>query len=254
MTSAVAEASDKAQEIDEKVQRFFEIVNDTISWVPWPASELIGPIEDGMERLAREMQKFWDEVNQLFEQRGDPDRLRQAGVAWADSIGNPLGDIAGNIGLENHKTNLEWTGRAAEAYKALVPAQKEALGGLKDVAITMRTSLDDMAESIEDFWQAIVIAFVSFLVGVAAAIASAFGVVTVPAGIAVLLGAVGVGLTFIFQAVQAIDSHMDVIRDQQTAVQQSLRDIGTKWEQSNIAAMSDASVTDGDASDWQPFE
>lgn len=253
MTSAVAEAEGKSQEIEEKVQRFFDIVNDTISWVPWPASELLGPIEDGMENLAQEMQKFWDEVNQIFEQPGDADRLRQAGVAWADSIGNPLGDTAGDISLENHKTNIEWTGRAAEAYKALVPAQEEALSGLKDIAITMRTSLDDMAESIEDFWQAIVMAFVSFIVGAVAAIASAFGVVTIPAGIAVLLGAVGVGLALIFQAVQAIDSHMDVIRDQQTAVQQGLRDVGTKWEQSNIAAMSDASVTDGDASDWRPF-
>lgn len=253
MTSAVAEADSKFQEIDEKVQRFFEIVNDTISWVPWPASELLGPIEDGMEKLAQEMQQFWDEVQQIREQPGNADRLREAGVAWADSIGNPLGDIAGNISLENHKTNIEWTGRAAEAYKALVPAQEEALDGLKDIAIKMRTSLDDMAESIEDFWQAIVIALVSFAVGAAGAIASAFGVVTIPAGIAVLLAAVGVGLTFIFQAVQAIDSHMDVIRDQQTAVQQGLRDVGTKWEQSNIGAMSDASVTDGDASDWRPF-
>lgn len=192
-------------------------------------------------------------MNQLFEQRRNPDRLRRAGVAWADSIGNPLGEIAGNISLENHQTNLEWTGRAAEAYKALVPAQEEVLDGLKAIAITMRTSLDDMAESIEDFWQVIVIALVSFLVGAVAAIAGAFGVVTIPAGIAVLLGAVGVGLTFIFQAVQAIDSHMDVIRDQQTAVRQSLHDVGTRWEQSSIGAMSDVSVTDGDGSDWRPF-
>lgn len=253
MTSAVAEADRKFHEIDEKVRRFFEIVNDTISWVPWPASELLGPIEDGMEKLAQEMQKFWDEARQVREQPGNADRLREAGAAWANSIGNPLGDIAGNISLENHKTNIEWTGRAAEAYKALVPAQEEALSGLKDMAIKMRTSLDDMAESIEDFWQAIVIALVSFAIGAAGAIASAFGVVTIPAGIVVLLGAVGVGLTFIFQAVQAIDSHMDVIRDQQTAIQQGLHDVGTTWEQSNITAMSDASVTDGDASDWRPF-
>lgn len=58
MTSAVAEAESKVQEIDEKVRRFFEIVNDTVSWVPWPASALVGPIEDGMEKLTQEMQQF----------------------------------------------------------------------------------------------------------------------------------------------------------------------------------------------------
>lgn len=116
------------------------------------------------------------------------------------------------------------------------------------------TSLDDMAESIEDFWQAIVIAFASFLVGAVAAIASAFGVVTIPAGIPALLGAVGAGLGFIFQVVQAIDSHMDVIRDQTTTVQQGRHDIGAEWKQSNITAMSDASVADGDGSDWRPFQ
>lgn len=253
MTSAIAEASGKADEIEQKIQEFFNAVNDTISWVPWPLSDLIEPIERGMENLSQEVQKFWDEVKEPFEKPGNPDRLRQAGVTWSDSVGDPLGEIAGNIGLENHQTNIQWTGSAAEAYKALVPPQVDALNGLKDLADKMRTSLDDLAESVEDFWLAMKIALASFAAVIIGALVSAFFVVTIPAAIGVIIGACTAAIAFIGATIAALDSHMDVIRDQQTAVVQGVQDVGTAWEASNIAGISDASVTDGDASDWRPF-
>lgn len=107
-------------------------------------------------------------MNQLFEQPGNSDRLREAGAQWAGDIGNILGDIAGDVSLDKLRTNIEWTGRAAEAYKATVPAQGEALNGLKDLALEMRTSLDGLAQSIDNFWLAMKIAFATFVVAVVA--------------------------------------------------------------------------------------
>lgn len=253
MTSAIAEASDKTDEIEQKIQEFFDAVNDTISWVPWPLSDLIEPIERGMDKLGQEMQKFWQEVQEIFEQPGDPDRLREVGVTWAENVGNVLGEIAGDIGLDKHQTNIQWTGSAAEAYKAIVPAQVDALNGLKDLAGKMRTSLDDLAESVEDFWLQMKVAFGIFAAAIIGALVSAFFVVTIPAAIAVIIGACLAAIGFVGATINALDSHMDVIRDQQTAVAQGAEDVGTEWEASNIAGISDASVTDGDASDWQPF-
>ncbi|MGH3917085.1 MAG: WXG100 family type VII secretion target, partial [Pseudonocardiaceae bacterium] len=250
MTSAIAEASDKADEIEQKIREFFDAVNDTISWVPWPLSDLIEPIEQGMENLSQEIQRFWDEVTEPFRKPGNPDRLRQAGMTWSDSVGDALGEIAGNIGLQNHQTNLQWTGSAAEAYKALVPAQVDALNGLKNLAEKMRTSLDDLAESVEDFWLMMKIAFASFAAVIIGALVSAFFVVTIPAAIGVIIAACTAAVVFVGATINALDGHLDVIRDQQTAVVQGIQDVGTRWEASNIAGISDASVTDGDASDW----
>ncbi|HEX2297183.1 MAG TPA: hypothetical protein VHH34_01470 [Pseudonocardiaceae bacterium] len=250
--SLVLETSDKSREIEQKIQEFFDKVNQVISWVPWPASELLGPIQDGMERLAQKMREFWDRVNQLFEQPGNSDRLREAGAQWAEDVGNILGDIAGTVALDKLQTNIEWTGRAAEAYKATVPAQGEALNGLKDLAIEMRTSLDSLAESIDNFWLAMKIAFVTFVVAIVGAIVAAATVVGIPAAIAVILTAVGVCLGVVTATIMALDSHIDTIHNQQTTIQQKVRDVGTEWAKTNIAAMSDASVTDGDGSDWRP--
>lgn len=253
MTSAIAEASGKADEIEAMIQEFFDAVNGTISWVPWPLSDLVEPIERGMERLSQEMQLFWQEVQEIFEQPGDPDRLRQVGVAWAENIGNVVGEIAGSIGPEKHQTTIQWTGSAAEAYKAVVPAQVTALTGLVELAGTMRTSLDDLAESVEDFWLQMAVAFGIFVAAIIGALVSAFFVVTIPAAIAVIIAACLAAIGFIGATINALDSHMDVIRDQQTAVVQEVHDVGAEWEASNIAGISDASVSDGDASDWRPF-
>ncbi|MGH3992324.1 MAG: hypothetical protein ACRDSN_07630, partial [Pseudonocardiaceae bacterium] len=176
-------------------------------------SHLIEPIVQGMEQLAQKMQEFWDRVNQLREQPGNSDRLRDVGAQWAEGIGNVLGDIAGTISLDRLRTNIEWTGSAAEAYRATVPAQGEALNGLKDLAIEMRTSL---------------------------------------AAVGAILTAVAACVGLITMTISALDSHLDTIQNQQTTIQQGVRDVGGEWSRSNVGAMSDASVTDGDGSDWRP--
>ncbi|MGH3915187.1 MAG: hypothetical protein ACRDTC_17545, partial [Pseudonocardiaceae bacterium] len=230
----------------------FNAVNDTISWVPPPLSDLIEPIEQGMGNLSQEVQRFWNELKKIFEQPGNPDQLRQVGITWSDSVGDALGEIAGNIGLQNHQTNIQWTGSAAEVYKALVPAQVDALNGLKALAEKMRTSLDDLAESIEDFWLTMKVALTVFVAVIIGALASAFAVTTIPGAIAVIIAACTAVIVVIGQMINALDGHMDVIRDQQTAVVQGIQDVGTRWEASNIAGISDASMTDGDGSDWRP--
>lgn len=248
----VHEAWEKSQEIEQKIREFFDGVNEVIGWVPGIFSHLVEPIVQGMEQLRQKMQEFWDRVNQLFEQPGNSERLREAGARWAEDIGNVLGDLAATISLDKLRTNIEWTGRAAEAYRATVPAQGEALTGLKDLAIEMRTSLDSLAESIDNFWLAIKVAFVAFLVAIVGAIVAAATVVGIPAAIAAILAAVATCLGLIIATIVALDSHLDTIQNQQTAIRQGIHDIGSEWSRSNIAALSDASVADGDGSDWRP--
>ncbi len=179
----VREANDKVQEIDRRIQQFYDAVDDMLSWVPGFLSHLIEPIRNGLQALNDKLREFWDRVNQLWEQPGNSDRLRQVGEQWITDVGNVTGDIAATIGPDKLQTNIEWTGRAAEAYRATVPAQVSGLDAVKDIANQMRSSLSNLANSIDGLWIALGFAFAGFVVGTVAAIATAVTVVGIPAAI-----------------------------------------------------------------------
>lgn len=82
----------------------------------------------------------------------------------------------------------------------------------------------------------------------------ALSVVGIPAAITVILGAVAVAIALVATTITALEAHIDTIETQQATIGQKVHDIGAWWSPSNIAAMSDASVTDGDAPDWQIIE
>jgi hypothetical protein len=247
----VREAYDKVQDIERKVQEFFDKVNDVLSWVPWFLNHLIEPIRAGLEALNGKLREFWDRVNQLWEQPGNSDRLKQVGEQWVNEVGNVLGDIAGTISPDRLQTNIEWTGRAAEAYRATIPAQVSGLNAVKDIANQMRSSLNNLANSIDGLWIALGFAFAGFVVGAVAAIATAVTVVGIPAAIAIIATAVGVAIGLIAAAIMALNSHLNTIESEQATIAQKVHDLGAQWAASDIGAMSDASVNDGDGSDWR---
>jgi uncharacterized protein YoxC len=247
----VREAQEKVQDIERKVQEFFDKVNDVLSWVPGFLSHLIEPIRAGIEALNQKLREFWDRVNQLWDQPGNSDRLKEVGEQWVTQVGNITGDIAGTISPDQLRTNIEWTGRAAEAYRATIPAQVSGLNAVKDLANQMRSSLNNLANSIDGLWTALGFAFAGFVVGAVAAIATAVTVVGIPAAIAILATAVGVALGLIAAAIMALNSHLNTIESEQATIAQKARDLGTTWANTNIDDLSDASVTDGDGSDWR---
>ncbi|MFI9011839.1 hypothetical protein ACIGNX_31835 [Actinosynnema sp. NPDC053489] len=252
MNPLVQEAHQRTQRIDQESKRFFEQVNSVMSWVPAPLEYLIDPIIRNMELLDRKLREFWDRVNQLWDQPGDPDRLKQVGEQWVSQVGNALGDVAGTIGLDKLRTTIEWEGRAARAYQATVPPQSAGLNSIKDIAGQMRSSLNSLANSIDMFWIAMGLAFVGFAVAIAGAVVAAFTVVGIPAAIGVILTAAAAAFGLIAAAIMALESHVNTIEVEQAAIRQKLRDLGSTWAMPNTADMADASVMDGDRSDWRP--
>lgn len=252
MNPLVQEAHQQTQKIDQESKRFFEQVNSVMSWVPAPLEYLIDPIIRNMELLDRKLREFWDRVNQLWDQPGDSDRLKQVGEQWVSQVGSALGDVAGTIGLDKLRTTIEWEGRAARAYQATVPPQAAGLNSIKDIAGQMRSSLTSLANSIDMFWLAMGLAFIGFAVAIAGAVAAAFTVVGIPAAIGVILTAAAAAIGLIAAAVMALESHVNTIEVEQAAIRQKLRDLGSTWAMPNTADMADASVMDGDRSDWRP--
>lgn len=237
----VQQAGDKSKELERKIHEFFDKVNDVLDWVPSFFSDLIEPIQRGMDALKQKVKEFWDRVNQLFDQPGSPDRCHQVAAEWVDKVGNIIGDISGHISLDKMQTNLDWQGRGAEAYKATVPAQVSGLNSIKDLANQLRGSLDNLGNGIESFWTVMIAAFVGFLVGAAAAIAGAITVVGIPLSIAAILTAVGVSLTLITSAIVSVQSLTNTISTEQNTIAQKVHDLGTEWAKSNTGAMQEKS-------------
>lgn len=240
----IDEAVEKANEIERKIQEFFDKVNDALNWVPGFLDHLVDPIIQGMNKVRQEMQDFWDRLTDFLTNRGDPEKLREYAESWRESIGNRLGEIAGDIELHRLRTNVEWTGSAAEAYKTIVPPQSEGLEGIKSLAIQINTSLKSLANGIEDFWTAILIAFGTFVVAIAAAIVGAATIVGIPAAIAALLTAIGACIALIATAITQRDSLEDTIKAEQDTISQGAHDIGTEWEKSSTSLSNPA--------DWEP--
>ncbi len=252
MNTLVHQAHEQSRDIDAKIREFHDQVNGVLSWVPPGLGHLVDPIRHGLEALGSVVRDFWDQVSRLWEQPGDSDRLKQVGERWVTDVGNILGDVAGTIGLDKLRTDTEWEGRAANAYHVTVPPQAAGLNAVKDIANQLRTSLTSLANSIDMFWIAIGFAFGAFLIGAVAAIAAACTVVGIPVAIGALATAAGTSLGLVAAAVVALESHTNTIETEQTAIRQKVRDLGSTWAVPNTRALSDASVTDGDASDWRP--
>lgn len=247
----VQEAYEKLQEIQQKVDEFFDKVNSVLSWVPFFLQHLIEPIRAAIEALNAKLREFWDRANQLMEQPGSPSRLDEVAEQWTNEVATAVGEVAGTVSPDQLRTNIEWVGRAAEAYRATVPAQVDGLNGVKGLAEQMRTSLNLLANSVENFWLAIGIAFTTFIVGAVGAIIAAATVVGIPAAVAALATAVGVSIGLITAAIMALKSHLNTIETQQNAIATRVTNLGTTWAASDVGTMADASVTDGDASDWR---
>jgi hypothetical protein len=250
MTVLVEEVSDKVDELSRNLQEFFDQVNEVLSWVPDFFAHLIEPIKRGMQALSKKIQEFWDRINQAFEQPGDSDRLREVSNKWATEVGDKATEISGDIALQKLKANIEWTGRAAEAYKALVPAQGSGLTSVKLLAMQIRTSLNSLANAIENFWIAIKVAVAAFIVGAVGAIAAAATAVGAALAIGALAFAAGVSIGLVGTAVAAMTSFTQTIHTEQIAIKQRVTDLGDKWSRSD-QDLSDGSVSDGDASDWK---
>ncbi|MCA1189405.1 MULTISPECIES: WXG100 family type VII secretion target [unclassified Saccharopolyspora] len=244
--------SGKLTEVQEMMQKLYDGVNQLLSWVPEAFMHLIEPIKKGMEEIVKLHKQMFDQIMQTVERAGSPGLLRAASQQWADLVAEKLGTVAGDLKLDKHRTNIEWEGRAAEAYKALVPGQADAVNGTKSAADKMVTALDTLANAVEMFWISIGIAVVTFLGGLATAIAGCIGVVTAPPGLAfgVSVGVAAIGLAT--AAFSAFIGAIQPINSQMKSAQKTIDELGGKWATpENGVDLSDGSSSDGDESNWE---
>ncbi|OOC02860.1 hypothetical protein [Amycolatopsis azurea] len=234
----IDQSMEKLREIEDKIRELFDKVNDVMSWVPDILSDLIEPVRRGMNALNGKLTEFWDSIIRFINDKGDPAKLRQVAAEWSDRIGKSTGDVAGSVSLDKLKTNIEWSGRAAETYKATVPAQIAGLNSLKDLGLQIRNSLVNLANGLDSFWTQIYGTFAALAIAAVVAVLSAISVVGIPAAVAILVGMIGAGIASIFTTISAVDSLTNSIRVEQTAIQDKVDSLGVTWPRTNTESMS----------------
>ncbi len=234
----IDQSREKLREIEDKIRELFDQVNSVMSWVPDVLSDLIEPVRRVMNELNQKVTELWDASKKFVADRGDPAKLRQVAAEWSERIGNSIGEIAGSVSLDKLKTNIEWSGKAAETYKATVPAQVAGLNSLKDLGLQIRNSLVNLANGLESFWIQIYGTLAGLAIATAAAVVSAISVVGIPAAVVILIGVIGAGLASIFTTISAVDSLTNSIGAEQAAILDKVTALGNTWPRTNTESMS----------------
>ncbi|MFD9887964.1 hypothetical protein ACFWY9_01380, partial [Amycolatopsis sp. NPDC059027] len=219
------------------IRQFFDRVNDILSWVPDILSHMIEPIKQQIDAVDKRYLEFQNKVNEFWHNKGNTDKLRLFATQWAEKVGNPYGEAAGNVALEKLQTNTEWHGRAAETYKTTVPAQVNGLNAMKDIGLQIRNSLTDLANGIDSFWVTVNGILIGLAIGIGATIASALTVVGLPAAVALILTTIGAGVAGIFQAIGAVQTLTNLITTQQMAIDDKVRNLGKNWAMTQFDKM-----------------
>lgn len=239
----ITDALETVREIDKKVQEFFEMVNDWLEWVPGALEHLIDPILRGLDALRKKVEEFWAEVQDFLDNNGEPDKLHEHADKWRDEVGKKVKTLSEPVEEQNLSTHTEWSGSGAKAYEPVVRAQGKGLEGLKSLSDELASTLDDLANAIEDLWISLGIAFGAALVGIIGAIAGG------PPGWVVAVVAFGTALVMIGEAVLTIKQFMDTVDGKTKTIDTELTDLGDKWSE----ATPDNAKKIADPKEWEPL-
>jgi hypothetical protein len=225
-------------------------VNHVLSILP---GFLEGPVSSAFTKCSSKVAEVFDEIAKLFSERGSAPALRAAGESWNEQVGHRASTQAGLLTKEALETDNEWTGDAADRYNEAATAQGKALTQIKTITETLQTTLNEIASALNVFWIGIAVAFGTY---VALMIGCIVGACTVVGTIPSLVAALGFSVAFL-GAVTTLSNNFGNTLDEKKAKfeQQATMDgqfANGNWPSAVADKMSDASVRDGDKSDWTP--
>ena len=175
----VREAMD---EIPKQFQRLVDNINSVLDWLP---GFLLDRIREALNGVGDFIGKVLTEIGKFITQPGVPWTLWTHGDSWTNEVGAKASNWQDAFSLGALRTDDEWTGAAATAYKNVLPQQQKALGAIKSACDEVDDVLTKMAIAIGVAWLAVVSAIVSFVVELTAeAGAAATGVGAPPAAAA----------------------------------------------------------------------
>jgi hypothetical protein len=221
---------------------------------------LLGPFgRKAAEKALDKVDDVIQEFKKIVEERGSAQDIRGAAGEWNALVLNTVRDKAGVLDQDKDKIGADdnWTGSARDAYVSATGGQRESLNKLAGVVEELGKILHETASAHNTYWVGIA--------GTAALFVGSLGVAAVtvefpPAAAAALAAALaaGAGLAAFMTAFEnTLNEKANAMDNQKTTLNQILGD-GSTWPKAvndnpgDPRSLSDASVTDGDASEWVP--
>lgn len=220
----INEVIDFLQECNDTVMSIFDTVSRVINAVPdWmDIGNIISTVNGLLQKLNSVASDIVDTIQPYLRYVGSPNKLREVGCAWVESIGGTASAQASLVQPAALPTSGAWTGQAYQAYSNKADLQSTAGQEIYNRASMIDGELGKMASAITQFWISIGIALGALVIGLATAVAEACGVVTIPAAIATAIGVIGVYVTFVGSAVQALSTMNDSVSGMIEQVRQTL--------------------------------
>lgn len=167
-------------------EKFGEFVDEVVYWTEWMWDWVVEGIMDTLEWIGDTLSAVCEKLNEIFSFMGDPVALWNTGTSWVDNVGGPASGKQECFTLGYMKTDDEWQGTAADAYRNTFPPQKSALDTVMSISSSVDGLLTKVSIAIGVFWIGVAVALGQFLfeligelagaetgVGIGAAVAAA---------------------------------------------------------------------------------
>ena len=256
MSTPVTDTADELAGIISEIEAGIATAETTVQTVAAAVYTVLDQVPgwaaDGIRAGLADMQRAFDEkiaeLRGWIAHRGDPAALRRCGAMWANEIGGAASRAGALATLNGVAADDRWSGVAADAYRFTLPAQKDATTAIKAAGDEIGAAFEELANAITSFWVAIGIAVIGLVVAIlAATVATPLGIAGVVAG----LSAFATAGTFAWSALTDITNESAA---RSAEIQRRLSNDtafpGGAWPRSTTPISGDASITDGDDTDW----
>lgn len=226
-------------------------VNEFLRWLPGFITDRVNPILNRLRDIAN---TILQKLGELLVGLDFPVVAFLLANDWVDKVKNPVDQVSGAVSNNNLEVDDYWQGAAADAYSGAVTSQTDAMGEAAAIADEVKDHLWALAGIVGGFYVALAVVlyqWIGVLIASAAATATGVGAVAgVPAAAAdtgVSAAAIG-GL--VAAAIALIAGEAKTFTDLNDRVSTSAKFPHGHWPTVVKDAMSDASETDGDGTDW----
>jgi hypothetical protein len=244
---AIRTVEDGIKKLRKAWDEIVDNVNFALKFLP---GYLEGQIRKAMGDLTAEYDGADNWLADLLLERGSAGALRAAASSWNSDVATVAGTHVRQLSFGQLPSNGSWSGPAQIAYRSVVDLQTKVLGETRQLIDDLGSTLNDLADALKVFWCAIAVAVGALVMAmVAAGVATGTGV-GIPAAIATALGAVVAFWSAVGTATVLYQNVLDANKGKLGRIA-AANGADTGWPKAT-ADLSDASVLDGDDSDWTP--
>lgn len=238
-------------EVESMVDQIVTATNQTLDQLPgW----LVGDARTALADLRRTSAETIAQIRAWLANAGDPIALELAAGGWDSEVAGPVSRLVDLGAAEREDLQASWTGDAAEAYLRVLPDQGRALQAVHEAAGEARMALIEFANAIRAFWAAIDVAVAAGLAGLVAAVGAALASPTGIGGVVLGIGAISGITTSVMQTFTGFQAFTAAATTHGGVLSARIKNEAgfgdALWPRSTTDPFVDASLSDGDDTDW----